>query len=52
MKGDVLVKDVEGYDLYSRHWWQIRKKGWKRHLDYWNRRWWIRLSTQEEKSNE
>jgi hypothetical protein len=29
--------------MMKRDWWQLYKRGWQKHRDIWNRRWWIRF---------
>jgi len=29
--------------IMKRNWWQVYKKGWCKHRDFWNRMWWIRF---------
>jgi hypothetical protein len=29
--------------MMKREWWQLYKRGWYKHRDFWNRRWWIRF---------
>ncbi len=29
--------------MMKRDWWQLYKRGWQKHRDFWNRRWWIRF---------
>lgn len=34
--------------MMKRDWWQLYKRGWQKHRDFWNRRWWIRFKWDSE----
>lgn len=38
------IIQVQGeVQMMKRDWWQLYKRGWHKHKDFWNRRWWIRF---------
>ena len=39
---EIITISGEGVQLTKRKWYQVYKKGWKKHYDHWDRLWWIR----------
>jgi len=40
---DEILQTQGEVQMMQRDWWQLYKRGWKKHRDFWNRRWWIRF---------
>ena len=38
-----IIQSQGEVQMTKRQWWQLYKKGWQKHRDFWNRRWWIRF---------
>jgi hypothetical protein len=43
MKSYEIIQIEGEVQLTKRKWWQLYKKGWQKHRDFWNRLWWIRF---------
>jgi hypothetical protein len=44
MKNNSEIIQAQGeVQMIKRDWWQLYKRGWQKHRDFWNRRWWIRF---------
>lgn len=39
----ITITNVD-IQLLKRQWWQIHKKGWHKHQDFYNRKWWIKYN--------
>jgi hypothetical protein len=39
----ITITNVD-IQLLKRQWWQIYKKGWHKHQDFYNRKWWIKYN--------
>jgi|GEM_PF-2279214 len=43
MASSEIIQSKGEVQMTKRKWGQLYKKGWQRHQDFWNRRWWIRF---------
>ena len=38
-----IIQTQGEVQMTKRQWYQLYKKGWHKHRDFWNRHWWIRF---------
>jgi len=41
MERNKIIQIKTEVQMMKRNWWQVYKKGWCKHRDFWNRMWWI-----------
>ena len=43
MASSEIIQSKGEVQMMKRNWWQLYKRGWQKHRDFWNRKWWIRF---------